>query len=163
MLDKCYQDAYEGKRKEVEIVRKESNGKNRTAEEISTRSSAISPAIESSATAGTKRGRQAKSPGALREKRSKTRPLTAADIPDIVSAVVKAMPQSAEASSTSSTPRKRSSRQKQRNTDQPSQATRRRVTGMTPTSATDDSSNEADTDNEVFGKLCSSACYVRVM
>ena len=109
-----------------------------------------SSAIESSTTAGTKRGRQAKSPGAPREKRSKTRPLTAADIPDIVSAVVKAMPQSAEASSTSSTPRKRSSRHKQRNTDQPSQATRRRVTGTTPTPETDDSSNEADTDNEVF-------------
>ena len=63
---------------------------------LKTRSSAVSPATESSAKAGTKRGRQAESPGARREKRSKTRPLTTADIPDIVSAVVRGMPQSAE-------------------------------------------------------------------
>ena len=63
---------------------------------VKTRSSAVSPATESSAKAGTKRGRQAESPGARREKRSKTRLLTTADIPDIVSAVVRGMPQSAE-------------------------------------------------------------------
>ena len=88
-----------------------------------------SPAFETLATAGMKR-RQTESSGALCEKRSKTRPLTAADILGIVSAVVKAMPQPAEAS-TISTPRRSSSRCKQKNTDQLSQATRHRVTGTT--------------------------------
>ena len=130
---------------------------------VKTRSSAVSPANESSAKAGTKRRRQAESPGARREKRSKTRPLTTADIPDIVSAVVRGMPQSAEATPSSSTRQKRASRHKQKNTDQPSQSTRRHVTRTTPTPETDDSSNEGDADHEDFGKLCSSACYVRVM
>ena len=89
-----------------------------------------SPATKTPATAGKTRGKP-DSPGASREKRLKTRPLTAADIPDIVSAVVKAMPQPAEAD-TIATPR-RPSRCKQINSDplaqQPTVApqTRRRL------------------------------------
>ena len=130
---------------------------------VKTRSSAVSPANKSSAKAGTKRGSQVEGPGARREKRSKTRPLTTADIPDIVSAVVRGMPQSAEAAPSSSTRQRGASRHKQKSTGQPSQSTRRRVTRTTPAPETDDSSNEGDADHEDFGKLCSSACYVRVM
>ena len=93
------------------------------------------------------------------ENRSKTHPLTAADIPDIVSVVVKAMPQPAEAS-TISTPQRSSSCCKQKNTDQLSQATRRRVTGTTLSTEAEESSDDGDADNEDFGKLGSSACSV---
>ena len=117
---------------------------------VKTRSSAVSPATESSATAETKQGRQAESPGARREKRSETRPLTTADIPDIVSVVVRGMPQSAEAIPSSSTRQKRASHHKQKNTDQPSQATRRRITRTTPTPEMDDSSDKGDADHRIL-------------
>ena len=117
-----------------------------------------SPAIEMSAMAGMKR-RQTENSGAPCEKRSKTRPLIADDIPDIVSAVVKAMPQPAEAS-TISTPQRSFSRCKQKNTDQLSQATRRHVTGTMLSTEAEDSSDDGDADNVDFGKLGSSACSV---
>ena len=117
-----------------------------------------SPAIKMPVTAGTKR-RQTENSGDPCEKRSKTCPLTAADILDIVSAVVKAMPQPAEASAIS-TPQRRSSRCKQKNTDQLSQATRRHITGMTLSTEAEDNSDDGDADNEDFGKLGSSACSV---
>jgi len=82
--------------------------------------------------AGIKRSRN-KSPGAPVEKRSKTRPLTAADIPDIMLAVMKAMPQSREAGATSATSRKtKPSRHKHESIDQPSQAMHSRDTGTMP-------------------------------
>jgi len=97
-----------------------------------------SSATNMAATAGMKSG-QTTSPGALQEKRSKTRPLTAADIPDIVSAVVKAMPQSTKASTTRA-PR------------QSSRVSCSRVTATMPTAEVEDSSDDEDIDNEDFGK-----------
>ena len=101
------------------------------------------------------KGRKTKSTGAPLAKRSKTRPLTAADIPDIVLAVVEAMPQSQDA--TSSTPR-RSSRRVQDTTDQASQSTRSHSTP--PVTDPQDSTNEEDADNEDFGKSLYIVCIV---
>ena len=118
--------------------------------------SKTSSAVISSSTTGRKRTQGESSEGP-REKRSRTRPLTAADIPDIVSAVVQAMPQPTE-TSTTRTPRRTPSRRK-KNTeqpeDQPSGATRQRATRATTATETDDSSDDQDADNEDFGKLCS--------
>ena len=98
--------------------------------------------------------RKTKSTGSPLAKRSKTRPLTAADIPDIVSAVVKAMPQPQDA--TSSTPQ-RSSRRVQDTTDQASQSTCNRST--LPITDPQDSTDE-DAENEDFGKLLYIVCVV---
>ena len=59
-----------------------------------------------------------------------------------------------------STPRRSSSCRKQKNADQLSQATRRRVTGTTLSTKAEDSYDDGDADNEDFGKLGSSACSV---
>jgi len=118
--------------------------------------SKTSSAVISLSTTGRKQTQGESSEGS-REKRSKTRPLTAADIPDIVSAVVQAMPQPTEAGTTP-TPRRTPSRRK-KNTDlpedQPSVATCQRATLATAATETDDSSDDQDADNEDFGKLCS--------
>ena len=81
-------------------------------------------------------------------KRSNTHPLTAADILDIVLAVVKAMPQPQDATSSML---RRSSRRVQDTTDQASQSMR---SCSTP-SITDpqDSTDEEDIKNKDFGKL----------
>jgi len=93
-------------------------------------------------TPGQKRKR-VESTGLPQEKRSKTRPLTAADIPDIVTAVVKAMPQPTDTSMTLS-PRRTSSR-RAKNTDQPggppNPGARRCVTPLTATAETEESSD----------------------
>ena len=118
--------------------------------------SKTSSAVISSSSAGRKRTQGESSEGP-REKRSRTRPLTAADIPDIVSAVVQAMPQPTETSATP-TPRRTPSRRK-KNTEQPedqsSGATRQRATRATAAIETDGSSDDQDADNEDFGKFCS--------
>jgi len=94
-----------------------------------------SSATDMAATAGTKRG-QTISPGAPQEKWSKMRPLTAVDIPDIVSAVVKAMPQPTEASTTCAL-------------QQSSRVSRSRVTAMMPTAEAADSFDDEDINNRV--------------
>jgi len=113
--------------------------------------SKTSSAVISSSTTGRK-WTQGESSEGPREKRSKTRPLTAADIPDIVSAVVWAMPQPTEASTTP-TPR-RTPRRRKKNTeqpeDQPSVATRQRATHATAATETDDSFDDQDADNEFW-------------
>ena len=103
----------------------------------------------------TRAGQKGKSTGAPLAKRSKTRRLTAADIPGIVLAVVEAMPQSQDA--TSSTPR-RSSRRVQDTTDQASQSTRSHSTP--PVTDPQDSTNEEDAENEDFGKSLYIVCIV---
>ena len=109
--------------------------------------------------AGQKR-RKTESTGTPLVKRSKTRSLTAADIPDIVSAVVKAMPQLQDA--TSSMPRKRSSHRMQDTTDQARQSTCSRSTPPVTPTVTDpqDSTDEEDTKNEDFGKLLYIVCIM---
>jgi len=76
-----------------------------------------------------------------------------------VSAVVEAMPQLTE-SSAASTPRRNSSSRKQ-NAHQPHQATRRYITGTTPRTETEDSSDKEDA-GEDFGKLYNSVSHVSV-
>jgi len=93
------------------------------------------------------------------EKRLKTRSLTAADIPEIVSTVMEAMPQPREAGATPATSWKtKPSCRRHESTDQPSQAMHSRDTGRTPTDETQHSSEDEDVENEDFGKL--SLCMV---
>jgi len=114
---------------------------------------------ETPAMAGNRR-RQTSSSGGSREKKSKKRHLTAADIPDIVLTVVKAMPQLMEASA-ASTPRRSSSSHKQ-DAHSPRQAACHHITGTMPSTKTKDSSDEEDTEED-FGKLYSSVIHVSVV
>ena len=104
--------------------------------------------------AGQKR-RKTKSTGTLLAKRSKTSPLTAADIPDIVLAVVKAMPQPQDATSSTL---QRSSCCVQDTTNQARQSTRSHSTP--PVTDPQDSTDEEDVKNEDFGKLLYIVCIV---
>ena len=117
--------------------------------------SRASEASRDSTMAGQKR-RETESTGTPLAKRSKIHHLTVAGIPDIVSAVVKAMPQPQDG--TSSMPRRRSSRHVQDNTDQASQATHSRSTP--PVTDPQDSTDEEDVEKEDFGKLIYIVCVM---
>jgi len=102
------------------------------------------------------------STGLPQEKRSKTCPLTAADIPDIITAVVKAMPQPTDTSTTLSSRRSSSRHAKSTNQlgDQPNPGARRRVRLLTATAETEESSDDEDVDNEDFGKSRGNLCII---
>jgi len=112
-------------------------------------------------TPGQKR-KQAESTELHQEKRSKARPLTAADIPDIVTAVVKAMPQPTDTRTTLLPRRSSSHRAKNTNQlgDQPNPGAHRRVALLTATAETEESSNDEDADNEDFGKSHGNLCII---
>ena len=112
-------------------------------------------------TPGQKRKR-AESTGLPQEKRCKTHPLTAADIPDIVMAVVKVMPQPTDTSMTLSSRRSSSRRAKNTNQlgDQPNPGSRCSVTLLTANAETKESSDDEDADNKNFGKSRGNLCII---
>ena len=102
-------------------------------------------------TTGRKR-RQANSTGGSRAKQPKIRPLTTADIPDIVSAVVQALPPRTQTDPVRSSRRKRSNPAETIQPTQTEQTSCRRRTGIPASPELQDSTDEEDIENEGLGK-----------
>ena len=107
---------------------------------------------DSPATTMTGRKRQqANSMGGSRLKQPKIRPLTTTDIPDIVSAIVRALPPRTQMDPVRSSRRKRSNPAETIQSTQTEQTSCRR-TGTTVSLEPQDSTNKEDIENEDFSK-----------